>query len=231
MGLPSSSRREIFGPVLPLVPVKDIDEALSIIRARSVLLLSCVSRLAHDFAGSTLLPCTSSRRTRRSRTRVCTQPESRRIHFLCLARAVFRNTRSGAAVVNESVLTAGGRSSFTVHLLSGTLIWQSVSPRAACRRCWRERLSVPFVLLSVWDTCSQAFIPSDGFYGGKFAFDTFSYLRVSLNNPSWYVYSHDIDPSPQTHSHAGSTRSSASASLLTRYAFCLCTSLPTGISR
>lgn len=133
--------------------------------------------------------------------------------------------------MNESVLTAGGKASFTMHLTFGTLIWRSVSPRTACRRCWREWLSVRFVLLSVWATCSQAFVPSDGFYGGKFAFDTFSYLRVSLNNPSWYVYSHDIQASPQTHSYAGSTRSSASASLLTRYAFCLCTPLPTGISR
>lgn len=35
-----------------------------------------------------------------------------------------------------------------------------------------------------------ALVSPDGFYGGKFAFDTFSYLRVSLNNPSWYVHSH-----------------------------------------
>ncbi len=46
----------------------------------------------------------------------------------------------------------------------------------------------------LWDAYSQAFVSLDGFYGGKFAFDTFSYLRVSLNNPSWYVQSHSMSP-------------------------------------
>ncbi|OJT15103.1 Beta-apo-4'-carotenal oxygenase [Trametes pubescens] len=101
---------EIFGPVLPLVPVKDIDEALSIIRAREHPLAVYVFSQDKAFQDK-----------------------------------VFRNTRSGAAVVNESVLTAG---------VTG---------------------------LPVGGVGESGY----GFYGGKFAFDTFSYLRVSLNNPSW----------------------------------------------
>ncbi|KAJ8488349.1 hypothetical protein ONZ51_g3592 [Trametes cubensis] len=63
---------EIFGPVLAIVPVKDVDEAISFIRARDYPLAVYV--FSHDKK---------------------------------FQRKVFENTKSGAAVVNETVVNAG----------------------------------------------------------------------------------------------------------------------------
>ncbi|KAI0750051.1 aldehyde dehydrogenase [Daedaleopsis nitida] len=65
-------REEIFGPVLPIVPVKDVDEAIAFIRGREYPLAVYV--FSHD-------------------------PE--------FEKKVFRNTKSGAAVTNETVISAG----------------------------------------------------------------------------------------------------------------------------
>ncbi|KAI0706421.1 aldehyde dehydrogenase [Earliella scabrosa] len=63
---------EIFGPVLAIVPVKDLDESIAFIRAREYPLAVYV--FTHD-------------------------PE--------FEKKVFRNTKSGAAVTNETVISAG----------------------------------------------------------------------------------------------------------------------------
>ncbi|KAI0353663.1 aldehyde dehydrogenase [Trametes cingulata] len=63
---------EIFGPVLPLVPVKDVDEAISVIKAREYPLAVYVFSPDKKFQDK-----------------------------------VFKNTKSGAAVANETVISAG----------------------------------------------------------------------------------------------------------------------------
>ncbi|TFK87170.1 aldehyde dehydrogenase [Polyporus arcularius HHB13444] len=63
---------EIFGPVLPIVPVKDVDEAISIIRSKDYPLAVYVFSNDPKFEEK-----------------------------------VFSNTKSGAAVTNETVITAG----------------------------------------------------------------------------------------------------------------------------
>ena len=81
-------RREIFGPVLPIVPVKDVDEAIAIIRAKCVA-LSFLSHLlpvgcgwvlisAHSLAHSQGLPARG--------VRVLERPEVRKegcVHASC----------------------------------------------------------------------------------------------------------------------------------------------------
>ncbi|KAI9067689.1 NAD-aldehyde dehydrogenase [Trametes sanguinea] len=63
---------EIFGPVLPIVPVKDVDEAIAVIRAKDHPLAVYVFSTDKKFQDK-----------------------------------VFKNTKSGAAVANETVISAG----------------------------------------------------------------------------------------------------------------------------
>ena len=66
---------EIFGPVLAIVPIKDLDAAIAFIRRREHPLAVYV--FSHDSA---------------------------------FEKKVFENTKSGAAVTNETVITPGGAS-------------------------------------------------------------------------------------------------------------------------
>ncbi|CDO77358.1 hypothetical protein BN946_scf184787.g7 [Trametes cinnabarina] len=103
---------EIFGPVLLVVPVNDLDEALEIIRSRDKPLA------VYTFS-----------------------PDST---FLA---KVFDNTESGAVLANEVFI----------------------------------HLGVPG--LPAGGVGASGY----GYYTGKEMFDQFTHLRVSLNNPSWYV--------------------------------------------
>ncbi|KAI0356760.1 NAD-dependent aldehyde dehydrogenase [Trametes cingulata] len=101
---------EIFGPVLAIVPVDSIDEAIAFINARDTPLAVYVFSQDKAFKNK-----------------------------------VFENTRSGAAVANETVITAG----------------------------------IPG--LPMGGVGGSGY----GYYGGKHAFDEFTHLRVSIDNPGW----------------------------------------------
>ena len=84
---------EIFGPVLPIVPVKDVDEAVKFIRAREHPLAVYVFSNDKEFE-------------KKGTSDAC--PTSRPPPLTCnISCAVFSNTKSGAAVTNETVISAG----------------------------------------------------------------------------------------------------------------------------
>ncbi|KAI0365384.1 NAD-aldehyde dehydrogenase [Pilatotrama ljubarskyi] len=103
-------QEEIFGPVLAIVPVDDVDEAIAFINARDTPLAVYVFSQDKTFKDM-----------------------------------VFNNTRSGAAVANETVITAG----------------------------------VPGLPMGGVGASGY------GYYSGKHAFDEFTHLRVSIDNPGW----------------------------------------------
>ncbi|KAI0634451.1 aldehyde dehydrogenase [Trametes polyzona] len=103
-------QEEIFGPVLALVPVKDVDEAIEFINQREHPLAVYVFSSDKAFQNK-----------------------------------VFDNTESGATVANETIISCG----------------------------------VPGLPMGGVGASGY------GYYTGKHAFDEFSHLRVSIDNPAW----------------------------------------------
>lgn len=100
--------REIFGPVLPIVPVSGIDEAIEFINARSVWAVhpSALCSL-RQWLGSTHWLFMCSRETRRSKPKVARHSSSQQ--DLCGNTVlVFDNTQSGTAVANEVMIHMRG---------------------------------------------------------------------------------------------------------------------------
>ncbi|OBZ72513.1 Aldehyde dehydrogenase family 3 member H1 [Grifola frondosa] len=114
---------EIFGPVLAVVPVKDVDEAIEFINERQE---TCLEACDNKFISKGIF--------RRSFS-----------IMWCNVHLVFDNTESGSAVANEVVIQAGAYG----------LPVGGIGPSGS------------------------------GYYTGKHAFDQFTHVRTSLNNPSW----------------------------------------------
>lgn len=102
---------EIFGPILPIVPVKDLDEAIQFVNAQYVLLSSLsshgkviptIATILLGFMSSPLIP--RLRRKVRNANIVSCNGVSHLKHHI-----VFDSTRSGAAVANDVTITPIGQ--------------------------------------------------------------------------------------------------------------------------
>ena len=103
--------REIFGPLLPIVPVENVDEAIKFVNERYDFLYLVSSYIFVDHFGSATTPLLfmSSPRTSKSKTKVTFDfTMSKFITNSSSSFAVFNGTQSGAVIANETVIHPGG---------------------------------------------------------------------------------------------------------------------------
>lgn len=194
---------EIFGPILPLVPVKDVNEAIQLVNK-------------HDRPLSLYI---FSNNPKYKSQGICRQKQlfvimfQCHVHFFLIASLshlviVLDNTFSGSVVINDVLLQAG----CTLLVLCVWNIFTSIILTSSVLLA--EGHTLPFggtgpsgcknIILSLleWNWLSITTAPCSSFsypagrHKGKYSFDTFTHSRSTLHSPKWYVYTfpHDIFP-------------------------------------
>jgi len=137
--------REIFGPLLPVVPVENVDEAIKFVNERYGFPFCCTLLLCWLFGSATIpLLFTSSPRTRNSRAKVTLDSSRAKTKFLTFP--IFHSFQRNAERCCHSQWDRHPSWGFVIILLSNTHLSHSSLPSwwIALWRCWPKWMYVSF---------------------------------------------------------------------------------------